>query len=239
MTISRKLAENKFAQEQLDKANEPKTRCITCKMETSPKMRCICSSGGGSGSSSGSQDDKKDSLAHAQSSSINSAEKKDADPIMVSGEATKNPADLSFDRGVINDLIKRNLLTYNDNKELGILTIKCTNLQVLIPEEKIELQKFMKSVVQAYKEFLKENGLKKKDYPIHIKSSNKDENITAIKISLSNPKLYDAFISKLINKDLVPTQAWEASLKKSSVEPGNKFNPSPFKMKPKPKGYSE
>lgn len=108
-----------------------------------------------------------------------------------------------FDRGVISELLEMKLLVVTNDSEIGMLTIKlqCDPSRLSLEQQR-EFKKFVNAVVlQELEQFKKANGIKMDCCKIE---KNKDSQIKAITISLPTAALYDAFIQRLANKNLLP-----------------------------------
>jgi hypothetical protein len=135
-----------------------------------------------------------------------------------------------FNSEVISDLLAKNLLLIDSNNELGILSIKC-NPELLSKDQKNDLKKFIDVLLKELDAFKKEKGISANCVTI-----NKDHagNIVSLRITLPKPAMYDSFIQRLVNKNILPAQVQQKNDKAQYQEGINHFHPTPLLMKPTP-----
>lgn len=226
-------------------ADKAKPHCPICGKYTDKKTspQCFGHGGGGVGSSSGGggsdqkavKDDAKpqakpvgnvDQGSHVQAASV----------IVTSHTPTKHfeKKDERFNREVISDLLSKNILSIDNDREKGILTIKLLcDVSVLSSEHKAELKKFVNNILNELNEFKKENGLSADCYTL---KKDKDGNILSLQITLPTPTLYDAFIQRLASKHILPLQNVAHNKNEKIVYPEgvNLFESTPLSTKPTP-----
>jgi hypothetical protein len=136
-----------------------------------------------------------------------------------------------FNSEVISELLSKKLLSLDSNNDLGILSIKC-NPELLSKDQKNEIKKFIDVLLKELEAFKKEKGLS-----VDAATIDKDPtgNIISLRITLPKPAIYDAFIQRLVNKNLLPLQAQQKNEKAIYQEDVNHFHPTPLSMKPTPK----
>jgi hypothetical protein len=228
-------------------ADKAKPRCFICGKYTDKKTspQCFGHGGGGGGSSGGGSEEKagKDdaTLSSAKSSGgSDTGSKAELKATNVrSNIATKPQLDLTvkdikFNPKIISELLSKKILVIDNDKEKGMLTIKLLlDPNSLSQEQRNELKKFMNAILNELNEFKKEKNITANCYTIQ---KDKDGNIMALSIALPTPTLYDAFIQRLANKNLLPIQNIEQEKNKKVAYPqdGNHFNPSPLSTRPTP-----
>lgn len=232
-TSSIKLALQQFKKEAEKKeaAEEAaKVRCRVCFKEIAPKR--LCSGHGGS-----SGDSKDDSAASDKTSEKKASH--EADDVLTKPrkgvEAIDDLIDVydsgaldenSFDAKIIEELIAREQLLVERDRESMTLTVKLVcEPNLLTEEQRKELKKFMEAIIKDFKKFKEENHLSN-DY-IHI-TQDEEGNILSLRISMPTLTLYDAFIQRLAN-NLVPT-----AHEKDEATKDQSCTPNPLSMQPQP-----
>lgn len=135
---------------------------------------------------------------------------------------------------IISEMLSKRLLMIDNNGKQGILTIKLLcKPDVLSQEQKNELTKFVDIIVKQLKMFKKENGISTR-----CKTIDRDNkgNILSVRIMLPTSELYDAFIRRLANQNLLPIQNIQQSeSEKVLYEAGvNHFNLTPLSTNIRP-----
>ncbi|HHF7365564.1 TPA: hypothetical protein ACPSKY_000662 [Legionella bozemanae] len=232
-TSSIKLALQQFKKEAEKKeaAEEAaKVRCRVCFKEIAPKRLCP-GHGGGSG------DSKNDSATSDKTSEKKASH--EADDVLTKPhkgvEAVDDLIDVydsgaldenSFDAKIIEELIAREQLLVERDRESMTLTIKLVcEPNSLTEEQRKELKKFMEAIIKDFKKFKEENHLSN-DY-IHI-TQDEEGNILSLRINMPTLTLYDAFIRRLAN-NLVPT-----AHEKDEATKDQSCTPNPLSMQPQP-----
>lgn len=216
--------------------------CKICKKEIRPAYRCSCA-GGGPGADSSPSADTNEKGASATGSGVTS------DTTMSQSGSTKVSA--SHDgisttvkptltptvtlRELLANLIKKNLLTFDSNQGLATLTIQC-DPKKLTEAERNAVRELTKEILQELEDFKNKNKLSDKDCIVKIEK-NENGDISSLKITIPNQKLYNQFISQLKEKGLVP-QSLGADNQHKHDKPSH-TSPSPLRTKPTPPGYKE
>ncbi|HHF7375351.1 hypothetical protein [Legionella bozemanae] len=260
-TSSIKLALQQFKKEAEKKeaAEEAaKVRCRVCFKEIAPKRLCS-GHGGGSGDSkddSATSDKTSEKKASHEADDVLTKPRKGVEAVDDLIDVYDSGAldDNSFDAKIIEELIAREQLLVESDRESMTLTIKLVcEPNSLTKEQRKELKKFMEAIIKDFKKFKEENHLSN-DY-IHI-TQDEEGNILSLRISMPTLTLYDAFIQRLAN-NLVPTahEKDEAtkdqsctpnplsmqlqpfpSITREKIEKNEEeqelFNPSPFQIQP-------
>lgn len=164
------------------------------------------------------------------------------------------PLDNTFNPEVIFNLIKKNILIFENKQDSGILSIRLVNSNLLTSEQRSEYSKYIDAILAELDAFRAEFQIKDS-----CKSVSQDrQGIYSLLITLPNPALYDAFIKRLVDKNLLPANILEnlerhslptplstrlapgqSKRKVDDEEDQNASNrPSPFKKKCKPDGLS-
>jgi hypothetical protein len=226
--------------------------CGLCRAMGEPICRGHGGGGGGGGGSSGgsnesggsSNESNKSPPIHAGSASesvVNSSPSTVDYASMVQQPQLNNKAIFNVD--AIAELLSKKILLIDDNKELGILTIKCNPhlINLMSDDQKIELTKFIQAIKKELNDFKNKNGLSDISCSAAIEKDSKD-NILSLTIRIKDPKIYDAFIHQLANKNLLSIPDTEKQNKVHQQEKSTsqkKSLPTPFSsMKaPKPKGW--
>jgi hypothetical protein len=136
-----------------------------------------------------------------------------------------------FNPDVIAELLAKKLLFINNDRDSGILTIKLQcDPNLLTEDQKNELKKFVDAILKELDEFKKENGISANCATLE---KDKEGNILSLRINLPTPKIYDDFIMRLADKNLLPMQniQQEAEEKILYEEGKNHFNPTPLSTK--------
>lgn len=191
-----------------------KVLCRTCLKEISPTRRCGGhSASGGGGSSEGSGETSKNSTGASQTNST--TDLTSLTDNLVAENIAQPDNDTEFDSEVISELLSKNLLILDDDKELGILTIKLQcDFHLLSENQKNNLNIFFNVVLKELNVFKSKNSISANCITI-----DKDEkgNTLALRISLPTPTLYQAFIQQLTNKNLLLTQNKEQPKNKNRI----------------------
>lgn len=234
----------KEKQKQEAASESMKTRCKICFREIAPQRHCGGHGGGGGGPSSGSGGgggndpaassgisaekrgpDLTQSISSATSPSISSNE-------ILDGMAMIDEDDeQSFNPEVIADLVEKNLVSIDNDRELETLTIKLLcKPEKLTDEQMSEFTKFVNAIVKQLDDFKEENGIS-----ANCKIIERDEkgNILSLRVALPTTKLYDAFIQRLA-VNLLPAPNLNKK-QDAKVEQQNGINPlthTPLSIKP-------
>lgn len=137
-----------------------------------------------------------------------------------------------FNQEIISDLLSKNILVINNDRDSGILTIKLQCKPNLLSEEqKNEFKKFVDTILEELDEFKKEKGIL-----TNCETVEQDNvgNFLSLRITLPTPTAYDAFIQRLASKNLLLKQNIEQKENVAYEENMNHFNPTPLSMKPSP-----
>lgn len=222
--------------------------CSKCRSAGIPI--CLGHGGGGGGGGSGggssgrsSQNTLNNPLNIANPNFVPGVNEFDNSLILTptSGNQTNTlQANMVFNPDIIASLFAKTL-TIENNRDLGILLIKC-NPRFLSDMEKTELEKYISAVIKAFDEFKQENRLQENNCFARIERD-AEGNFVSLKIAIANPKLYDAFIDKLQANNLLINPTMLKNIQRTQ-EPGaenaKRFR-SPFSIVdgPKPSGYKE
>lgn len=180
-----------------------KRHCLGCKKETFPNYRCVCGGSHGGGDHEGEEKSTKHSPL-----SLLKTEKNLTDTKTILTETIDNillPWQLrleqrTLDPLIIAKLLSEKLLTLESDPELGTLTLKFNYKTNLLPEEyKKELLKLIAVLLNELEKFKLENNIQANSHELR---KDKDGNLLSLRIMLS-PKLYEAFIKQLLQKDLL------------------------------------
>lgn len=132
---------------------------------------------------------------------------------------------------LINDLVKRKLLTIEDNSALCTLTIKCD------PKKLTELQKnavtaFVEMLKKELSDFLDKHAVSDETC-IDKKENDIQGYILTFSINIPNAKLYHQFIENLKEKKLLPPQEIASQdTQKNNNSSDKLFNPFRTELKP-------
>jgi hypothetical protein len=198
-------------------------------------------SGHGGGTSDGAGSDQTDSKETAKETGLSNGSASTtshASSIAITTQSDEPRSIIQMDSKrfvpeIISDLLAKNLLVIDNNKELGILNIKLNFAPKLLSvEQRLALNKYIDMVLKALSEFKKEHGITAKCYQREKDSAG---NTMALRITLMTPKVYDAFILRLANQFLLPQPIiQQQGNKKVLYQPGiNYFQATPFAIKPK------
>ncbi|MBX3708784.1 MAG: hypothetical protein KIT56_08600 [Gammaproteobacteria bacterium] len=213
--------------------------CPLCRAIKSAK-RCPGHGGGGGGGGTSGESASKDSGAALGSTSGKATDTTAQTTNVITESALKDVnlrlelTEKPFNPEIISDLLSKRLLLIDNDRELGTLTIKLLcNPKDLSPEQRNEFKKFVDTILKELEEFKKENGISNN---CKLLEQDKEGNILSLRIALPTPTLYDAFIQRLANKNLLPLQNIEQKAKeKVTYQEGiNHFNPTPLSTKPTP-----
>lgn len=176
------------------KNDSGKNPCSICRASGNPPP---CK-GHGRGSSSGG-DSSKDNATKSSNIPQDSALNRIGDAILT--QHSELNSIVLFDRDVISELLSKQLLAIDNNREIGILSIKCNPL-LLSEDQKKELKKFVDVLIAELDTFKNENGIS-----VNCAVVEKDNrgNLLTLRITLPTPKAYDKFINQLSSKKLLPT----------------------------------
>lgn len=223
-------------------ADKAKPRCTICGKYTDKKTspQCFGHGGGAGGGGSGSSETKGSDAASTHTKTSSQSESKN--PIEATIAITSSIAaipqfdshDIKFNPEVISELLSKKLLMIDNDRDKGVLTIKLQcDPNLLSQEQKDELKRYVNAILKELNELKKEKGISADCYTLQ---KDKDENILSLRISLPNPTLYDEFIQRLANRNLLPQQniAQHKNEKVTYPEDGNHFKPTPFSNKPTP-----
>ena len=137
-----------------------------------------------------------------------------------------------FNSEVISDLLSKELLLIDNDRNSGILTVKLRYSFGLLSEERRDaLKNFVDAILKELRDFKKENGI---SASCAAMENDNERDFTSLRITLPKPGLYDAFIQRLASKNLLPVQNIEQNEKVVYQEGMNHFNPSPLSMKSTP-----
>lgn len=162
---------------------------------------------------------------------------------------------LYFNSEIISDMLAKRLLIIKNDHELGILTIKC-NPNLITPEQKISLEKYVIVILNELSDFKEQNNIK---IDCAIVEKDVKGNFSSLQVTLPTPTVYDKFIQQLADKNLLPLQVIQQQkvnyqmgmdhFKQQSSEINSEKNqsqqktekeyksPTPFSTKLKPIGY--
>ncbi|WP_454783267.1 hypothetical protein [Legionella sp. WA2022007384] len=218
-------------------AESAKVRCKICFKEIAPTPRCFGHGGGGGGGGDGSgssntleakaiQGDDK-SLIKAFHLVVEPEELIEGVTSTEELDSTSKSDEELFDPEIIAELIAEGLLVINNDRESLTLSIQLQcDPKSLSEEQREELKKFMKAILNEFKAFQEQHFLS--DDCINM-SEDEEGNILSLSISLPTLALYDAFIQQLSN-NLVPTP----KPTKDEHKEAKSSAPTPFSMKPAP-----
>lgn len=231
---------NKETQKKELAAEAAKTRCRICFKETAPVPRCFGHGGGGGGSNDGDgAENSSDERAAQDDGTLLSHSKQSIaetngrmglyEARQTDDTQTTSSNEKSFDPEVIAELITKELLLIQNDRESKALSIElqCAPSSLTLKEQR-QLKKYMNAIIKEFNEFKKENKLS--DDCLKI-SKDDQGNIISIRITMPTLALHDAFIQRLAN-NLVPTPSPKPQLK-DDVK--NEQHPSlkPLSMEPK------
>lgn len=213
--------------------NTGKRYCRNCKQETLPRNLCVCS-GGGSGSPS-SGEERKDEQAQmggvaSASAPVSAVSAESASKADNSTQPSAAKIENQFDTDVIAELIANKVLSIDNNRELGILRIKCNNT-LLTPTQQVEAQKFISAIESSLHQFVKEFNVPNDKYSIATKKEEAG-NIRSLKITFASLELYERFYHHSL-KGLLPAQQQKEALTPTPQErkESERFHPNPFEKK--------
>lgn len=230
---------NKEKQQQDAASEDMKTRCKICFRETSPRRQCG-GHGGGGGGGGGESSDPSARNDTSNASQANSTIRGPASSIpheILEGGWDKEAAaefeidEESFNPEVIADLLERNLISIDNDRELETLTIKLRfNPENLTQEENDQFTKFVNSIVKQLEAFKEENGIAASCKKIEL---NNKGNILSLRVVLPTTKLYDAFIQRLAT-NLLPAPHFnrDQQTKPEHQQSINPLNVHPLSTKP-------
>jgi hypothetical protein len=223
--------QDRIKKEQAAESN--RKRCTICGKEFFPIRICLghdLGGGGGSGGGGGGEEEKLNTsnapptfvgklfeMAGHFGSAIRQA---------IEGSSPEQKSHqlsgIMFNTEIISDLLSKKVLSIDNNKASGILTIK---LLCNPGEQRKELDKFIEAILTQLDGFKKDKGI--------VADCMKRDNEGSLYISLSPPKMYDEFIKLLARKKLLPRQVIEQQENKQAVfqEGIDHFNSTPFSTK--------
>lgn len=234
---------NKEAEKKETAAESAKVRCRTCFKEIAPTPRCFGHGGGGGvdESSSSEEDAGPDDEKSLEVEQLANDTKKSRDELLGSIEGNEvydsesQSDEKTFDPKIIAELIAKNLLVIDNDRESMTLTINLQcNPNSLSKDERNELKKFMEAIITQFDKFKEQHNLPDDCMVIQ---NNEEGNILSLRISLKPLALYDEFIQHLAN-NLLPTPAPKLQAKNEPQQMEDEkreiFNPSPFSTQMKP-----
>ena len=223
----------KEAEKKESAAEAAKLRCRVCFREIAPKRLCSGHGGGGGGGDSTTSDktyEEKASPGEDKSLTKPRKEVETADELIGEFGAEELDSESSFDPEIIAELIAKELLLVDSDRESMTLTIKLLcEPNVLTEEQREELKKFMEAIIKKFNAFKEENHLS--DECIQI-IQDEEGNIRSLRITMPTLALYDAFIQRLAN-NLVPIPSPKAQARDESQKT-QRVAPTPLSIEPKP-----
>ncbi|HAU0262650.1 TPA: hypothetical protein JBF32_09380 [Legionella pneumophila] len=220
-------------------AEAAKQRCKTCFKEIAPKRLCSGHGGGGGGGGDSASSDKtsEGKASQIEDKSLTKPNKVvETDELIGEftsmGDSEELDLESSFDPEIIAELIAKEILLVENDRESMTLTIQFK--PELLTKEQLakvqpEVNKYMNAVAKEFNDFKKEHNLS--DECINITKDDKG-NILSLSIKMPTLALYDAFIQRLAN-NLVPTPSPKAQ-EKNEVTKERNFAPNPLSKEPKP-----
>jgi hypothetical protein len=205
-------------QSKKDIARKAKPSCTTCGKFLYDSPQCTGHGGGGggggdSGEGAGNDDASNSLSASGQSAGITASEAPsdsasyNQDSIMSgSPVSSQGLSEEGANPSVIAKLLATNVLSVTNDRENGELSIKIDRNKwcELSPEERKELQKFTKFILQEFNEFKEQlDPSDKKKCVCSIENDALDKNnILSLNIKILDPtlRLYDKFIQQLTEK---------------------------------------
>lgn len=212
-----------------------KVRCKVCFKEIAPKRLCSGHGGGGSGRSDSASSDKKSEgkASQGEDKSLTTSHQQVAEAIgALIDEFSSGKLDLgsSFDPEIIAELIAKEQLLVDSDRESRTITIKLLcDPSILTEEQREELAKFMGAITAEFNKFQEEHNLS--DNCLKINQEEKG-NILSLRITMPTLALYDAFTQQLAN-NLVPIRSLNAQ-KREDVTKVPNLIPNPLSMEPRP-----
>lgn len=213
-------------------AEKMKVRCKICFKETSPNPKCfghgsgiVAASDAGQVASNGGESSLKAQLTDRVAKTENTE-------TQTTDNGNDSPqADLPFKPETISELLNKKLLVINNDSDTGVLTIRLQcKPSMLSDEQRNELKKFVDIILNEVEAFKNENRISSSCITL---DKDKEGNFLALRIMLPTPTLYDAFIQRLANKNLLPMKNIEQK-EKMVYEEGGDLHLSPLAMKPTP-----
>lgn len=214
--------------------------CKVCFREILPKRICRGhggSGGGGGGSESGSEEKKSQqeenqSLSSPLEKPIDGAVHFDLEfepDFMTKGNDLDSfqSTEETFDPAIIAELMDKELLIVNLDRESKSITLECT-FDSLSPVQKNEFKKFLEAILKECNAFKERHHLSNDCVKVA-----KDEkgNICDIRITLPTVALYDAFLQQLAS-NLLPVPSPELRTQSQNQQILN--TPTPLSLEPKP-----
>ncbi|HBD7375348.1 TPA: hypothetical protein KKX36_000939, partial [Legionella pneumophila] len=199
--------------------------CGICRAMGSPT--CKGHGGGGSGGGAGDSSDKDESLTKVQSAT-NKPTTIDLEKSLGKSNLWLKPDDLAFEFNIPDALVSVKI-----DMEQGIISF--SGKDDLSQDQNIALQKFFEAIKQEFSEF-------KKDFSVAANQMQLNQVGNELKITISNPKLFDAFVQRLLDKNILATELGPMPKKEQNTvselkqETENQYkSPTPFDISgPKP-----
>lgn len=215
--------------------------CAKCRTAKIPKCVCLLENDGCLGEDDWEEDTREDEAAIPMNVPSQLIDKESKELTMPTQAINSKDLDIQFQQSndkkmfnseIISELLSKKLLVIDNNKDCGILTIKLQcNAALLWEKQRNELIKFINTLLKELEDFKVEHNIS-----INCAIINKDNesNIQSLCIALPMPKIYDGFIQRLANKNLLPIQNIKQQVKEKIVyeEGVNHFNLNPFLIKP-------
>ncbi|CEG57846.1 hypothetical protein [Legionella fallonii] len=197
--------------------------CGICRAMGSP----TCKGHGGSGGGSGGSSDKNESLTNVQATT-NKPISIDLEKSLGKSTLWLKPDDLAFEFNIPDALISVKI-----DMEQGVILF--SGKGDLSPDQNIALQKVFEAIKQEFNEF-------KKDFSVAANQMQLNQVGNELKVTISNPKLFDAFVQRLLDKNILTTEMGPMPSKgqntvfESKQETGNQYkSPNPSDISgPKP-----
>lgn len=235
---NKKSTEDKQRQIKADAAIKAKPKCSICGKFKYDMPRCaghgIDGGGHSSKGESGLSHDKTSTDAVSNTASVSSRHSHDASHEMNALDVSHHTVmdEKTFNQEVISELLSNKLLLINNDRNSGTLIVKLQcEPKFVTAEQSRELNKYVNIILNELEEFKKEHGIS-----VECKDIKRDHdgNIQSLCITLPTPALYDAFIQRLTNKNLLPVQnAKQLENEKVAYPQGrNHFHANPLLMKP-------
>lgn len=216
-------------------AEAMRTRCKTCFKEILPFRKC-----GGHGGGSGGPGGPASTAEHTASAGDNKflapnlSKKVDSELTSIfdfiggSGGSRFSEEDENFDAKIIEELIAQGLLMVNMDRQSKTLTIEFDPNE-LSEEQKIEVRKYLRAILQELNEFKKEHHISDECFEM-VENGNR----FSYHFTFRTLSLYDAFIQRLAN-NLVPMP--KPQLQEENTKEKNHAL-TPLSIEPKPSNNS-
>lgn len=209
-----------------------KVRCKVCFKEIAPKRLCSGHGGGGGGNSASFDKKAEVKASQGEDKSLTQSHQVVGAMGTFIDEFSPEKLDLesNFDPEVIAELIAKELLLVDSDRESKTITIKLIcEPSILTDEQREELKKFMEAIIAEFNKFKEKHNLSDDCFKIH---QDEKGNILSLRITMPTLALYDAFIQRLAN-NLVPIPSLKAQ-KREEVTKAQSLIPNPFSMEPNP-----